>query len=250
METKVNELDRYRKFLINKNSIFNLLLLFLVIFSIMIFQLNFLNLGQSAEVARSTPFFANYKIFLSLGLSFVLIGGIIRSSFSIDIYLKNNSSYYFKNFWYSIFIKIAIILIGASFIFLYVLYYPNPGSPLSISNYIENFIGVIMFFIFIAMFIIDVKTLIQNKGDYILIDSVKLIWFDDKNKSTKEIRIMDIKSCEKVLEVGKKAPKILGILLNSGHDNESKIDFKSMSLIPQSKFIFDCICEKIKESNH
>ena len=248
MKTKVNKLDRYRKFLINKNSILSLFLLFLLFFSIVIFQLNFLSLGQS-EAARNTSFFSIHKIFISLGLSFLGIGSFIRSFYSIDIYLKSNSSYLFKNFWYSIFIKIVTILIGATFIFLYAFFYPNSGGPFSFSNYIEIFIGVILFFVFIVMFIIDIKTLIQNKGDYILIDSVKLSWFDDTNKFTKEIKIMDIKSCEKILRVRKNAHKVLGVLLNSGLDNESKIDFKSMSFIPQSKFIFDIICQKVKESS-
>jgi hypothetical protein len=249
METKVNKLDRYKKFFIDKNSIFILLFFFLIIFSIVIFQINFLSLGQS-EAARNTSFFAIHKVFISLGLSFLIIGSFIRSFLSIDIYLKSDSSYLFKNFWYSIFIKIILILVGALFIFLYVIFYPTSEFPFSLSEYFENFIGVIIFIVFLYMVITDIKTLFQNKGDYILIDEIKLTWFDDKNNLTKEIKIMDIKSCEKILGGSEKAPKILGVLLNSGLDNESKIDFKSMSFIPQSKFIYNIISGKVKEYNH
>ena len=96
---------------------------------------------------------------------------------------------------------------------------------------------------------LGIKNLIQNRGDYVLIENEKLEWFDDKNNAVNEIKFSEIKSYKKISEDTSESPEIIGILIVSNLDKELKIDFESMSLIPQSEFILKVISEKIPQTS-
>ena len=246
MTNNSKKIGKNKKYLIDKNAVWGLPLSFFFIFFVFIFIINYSTGPSAVAVAKNTPFFAVYKVLLSLGIPLILIGSLLISSsvFSIDTYSKTNSSYLFANHWHTSFFKVLIIVIGLILSFLSHIFMPEIRIPYTFWDYVLIVIGL-SFILAIAIQIINsVRGLIQNKGDYILIDDDKIEWFDDKNKSTNEIKYSDIKSCNPILEETEESPEIIGILFNSGKENELKIDFESMSLTPQSKFIYDIISKK------
>jgi len=253
MTNKSKKNGMYKKHLIDKDAVWGLPLIFFIIFILFIFIINYSPSSTgpaAAAVAQNTPFFSVYKVLLSAGIPLILIGLLLISSsaFPIDTYSKSNSSYLFTNHWSTTFFKVIVIVIGLILWILSSIFEPESKIPYTFWDYVLTVIGL-FFIIGITIQIINsVRSLIQNKGDYILIDDYKIEWFDDKNKSVKEIKFSDIKSCKQILEETDKSPEIIGILFNSGIENELKIDFESMSLIPQSKFIHDIISKKNPEN--
>lgn len=253
MTNKSNKIGKNKKYLIDKTAVWGLPLIFFIIFFLFIFLINYFTGPSAAAVAKNTPFFAVYKVLLSLGIPLILIGSLLISSsvFPIDTYSKINSSYLFANHWHTSFFKVLIIVIGLILSFLSHIFTPEiriPYTSYTFWDYVLIVIGI-LFILGIAIQIINsVRSLIQNKGDYILIDDDKIEWFDDKNNCAKEIKFSDIKSCKPILEETDESPEIIGILFNSGIENELKIDFESMSLTPQSKFIYDIISKKNPEN--
>jgi len=247
MTNKSKKIGKNKKHLIDKDTVWGLPLTFFIIFFVFIFFINY----SPAAVSQNSPFFADYKVLLSAGIPLILIGLLLISSsfFPIDTYSKSNSSYLFTNHWHTNFFKVIIIVIGLILSFLSYIFEPESKIPYTFWDYVLTVIGI-FFILGIAIKIINsVRSLIQNKRDYILIDDDKIEWFDDKNKSAKEIKFSDIKSCKTILEkTEEKYPEIIGILFNSGKENELKIDFESMSLTPQSKFIYDIISKKNPEN--
>lgn len=253
MTNKSKKIGKNKKHLIDKDAVWGLPLIFFIIFFVFIFLINYSPSSTgpaAAEVSKNSPFFADYKVLLSAGIPLILIGLLLFSSsvLPIDTYSKSNSSYLFTNHWHTNFFKVIIIFIGLILSFLSYIFEPESKIPYTFWDYVLTVIGI-FFILGIAIQIINsVRSLIQNKGDYILIDDEKIEWFDDKNKCTKEIKFSDIKSCKTILEKTEKSPEIIGILFNSGIENELKIDFESMSLTPQSKFIYDIISKKNPEN--
>jgi hypothetical protein len=253
MTNKSKIIGKNKKHLIDKDAVWGLPLIFFIMFFVFIFLINYnhSSMGPSAAaVAQNTPFFSVYKVLLSAGISLILIGFLLisRSVLPIDTYSKSNSSYLFTNHWHTTFFKVIIIVIGLILSILSYIFEPESKIPYTFWDSVLTVIGI-FFIIGIAIQIINsVRSIIQNKGDYILIDDYKIEWFDDKNKAVKEIKISDIKSCKQILEETEKSPEIIGILFNSGKENELKIDFESMSLIPQSEFIYDIISKKNPEN--
>jgi len=126
---------------------------------------------------------------------------------------------------------------------------PESKTALSFWDYLLICIGL-LFIIGIAFQIFNsIKNLIQNRGDYVLIENEKLEWFDDKNNAVNEIKFSEIKSYKKILEDTSESPEITGFLIVSNLEKELKIDFESMSLIPQSEFILKVISEKIPQAS-
>ncbi len=249
MTKKLIEIEKSKKHLIDKASLWGVPLVFFILFFVFLFLINYsASAGPSATaVAQNTSFFALYKVLLSAGVPLILTGLILNSSsvLPIDFYLKSNSSYLFTNHWLTILFKIIIIVVGLILWLLSSISEPESKIPYSFWDYVLVAIGI-LFILGIAIQIINsIKNLIQNKEDYILIDEESLKWFDNKNESVNEIKFSEIKSCAKIFEETEKSPEIIGILFNSGMENEFKIEFESMSLIPQGKFIYDLISKKI-----
>jgi hypothetical protein len=249
MTKKLIDLKKAKKQLVDKDSLWGLPLVFFILFFVFLFLINYsASAGPSATaVAQKTSFFALYKVLLSSGVPLVLTGLILSSSsvFPIDFYLKSNSSYLFTNHWLTILFKIIIILIGLILWLLSSLFEPESNIPYSFWDYVLVAIGILFILGIAIQIIYSIKSLIQNKEDYILIDEESLEWFDNKNESVKKIKFSEIKSFTKILEETEKSPEITGIQFNSGMENEFKIEFESMSLIPQSKFIYNIISKKI-----
>lgn len=254
MSIKSKTNDKYKSHLIDKHIFWGLPLIFFIIFFVFIFSINYStsSIGPSgAEVAQSTPFYALYKVLLSSGIPLVLIGLLLSSTsvLSIDIYEKNKSSYLFTNHTLTIILKIIIIIIGLILCILSSMFEPESKTPLSFWDYLLICIGI-LFIVGIALQIFNsIKNLIQNRGDYVLIENEKLEWFDDKNNAVNEIKFSEIKSYKKISEDTSESPEIIGILIVSNLDKELKIDFESMSLIPQSEFILKVISEKIPQTS-
>ncbi len=242
---KNNTNDKYKSHLIDKNIFWGLPFTFFAFFLIVILSINQSTSIDSsgAEVVQNTAFFALYKVLLSSGFSMLLIGFVLNSTsvLPIDIYEKNNSSYLFTNHTFIIIIKIIIIIIGLILFVLSSMFEPGSKTPLSFWDFF--FISICILF---TMYFI--KKLIQNRGDYVLIENEKLAWFDDKNNAVNEIKFSEIKSYKKILENTSRSPQIVGILIVSTFEKELKIDFGNMSLIPQSGFIFNVILEKIPQA--
>ena len=114
----------YKYILIDKTSVWALLLIYFILFFLFIFLINYSPSSAgpvAATVAQNTPFFHVYKVLLSTGIPLTLLGLTLNSSsiFPIDVYSKSNSSYLFKNHWHTIFFKIIIIVIGLILSFLF-----------------------------------------------------------------------------------------------------------------------------------
>jgi hypothetical protein len=238
--------DKYKSHLIDKQIFWSLPFSFFVCFLIVILSINqSTSIGSSgAAVVQSTAFFALYKVILSSGISllFITFGLNYTNGFTIDIYEKNNSSYLFTNHTFIIIIKIIIIIIGLILCVLSSMFKPESKTLLSFWDYFFICIGI--------LFIMSlIKNLIQNRGDYVLIENEKLAWFDDKNNAVNEIKFSEIKSYKKILEDTSESPEITGFLIVSNLEKELKIDFESMSLIPQSEFILKVISEKIPQAS-
>ena len=252
MTNKSKKIGKNKKHLIDKDTVWELPLSFFIIFFVFIFFINYSSTGQAAAaVSQNSPFFADYKVLISAGITLILIGLLLISSsfLPIDTYSKSNSSYLFTNHWHTNFFKVIIIVIGLILSFLSYIFEPESKIPYTFLDYVLTVIGIFIILCYAIRIINSVRSLIQNKGDYILIDDDKIEWFDDKNKCAKEIKFSDIKSCKTILEkTEEKYPEIIGILFNSGKENELKIDFESMSLTPQSKFIYDIISKKNPEN--
>lgn len=249
MTKKIKEFEKAKKYLIDKDSLWGLPLVFFILFFVFLFLINYsASAGPSAtQVAQNTSFFALYKILLSAGIPLILMGLILSSSsvLPIDIYLKNDSSYLFTNHWLTVSCKIILIVIGMILWLLSSLFEPESKISYSFWDYVIVVIGLLFIAGIVLQIIISIKSLIQNKEDYILIEKERLEWFDNKNESIKEFKFGEIKSYSKILEETDKSPELTGILFNSGLEDEFKIEFESMSLIPQSKFIYDLISKKI-----
>lgn len=250
MTNKSKKIGKNKKHLIDKDTVWGLPLSFFIIFFVFIFFINYSSTGQAAAaVSQNSPFFADYKVLISAGITLILIGLLLISSsfLPIDTYSKSNSSYLFTNHWHTNFFKVIIIVIGLILSFLSYIFEPESKIPYTFLDYVLTVIGIFIILCYAIRIINSVRSLIQNKGDYILIDDDKIEWFDDKNKCAKEIKFSDIKSCKTIGE-NENEPEIIGILFNSGKENELKIDFESMSLTPQSKFIYDIISKKNPEN--
>lgn len=238
-----------KNLLLNKDAIRLLPFIIFIEFFVIILLINYSpsSTGPSASAAaQNTQFFAIYKVLLSAGFSLTLTGGLLNSTSALPMYTysKSNSSYLFTNHWLTTAFKIIVISIGLTLCVLSFIYEPESESPCTFWEYVLAVLGV-FFITGIAIQIINsVRGLIQNRGDYIFIDDDKVEWYDDKYKSAKEIKFSDIKSCERILEKTKKYPEIIGILFNFGKEDELKIDFESMSFIPQSKHIYEIIWKK------
>jgi hypothetical protein len=242
----------YKYILIDKTSVWALLLIYFISFFLFIFLINYSpsSVGPvAATVAQNTPFFHVYKVLLSTGIPLTLLGLTLNSSsiFPIDVYSKSNSSYLFKNHWHTIFFKIIIIVIGLILSFLSHIFEPESKILYTFSDYVSIFIGLFFTVGIFLQIISSIKSLIQNKEDYIYIDDERIEWFDDKNQSVYEIKLSEIKTCEKLLEKTEKSPEIIGLSFTTNMGNELKIDFENLSLIPQSKFIFDLISQKLSK---
>lgn len=242
----------YTKHLIDKSSLWGLPVIYSILFFLFIFLINYSTSSvgpAAAAVAQNTPFFHVYKVLLSAGIPLTLIGLILNSSsvLPIDLYSKNNSSYLFKNHLQTIVFKIMIIVVGLILWFLSSIFEPESKTPYTFSDYVLIFIGLVFILGILSQITLSIKSLIQNKKDYIFIDDDRIEWFDDKNQSAHDIKISEIKTCEKLLEKTEKSPEIIGLSFTTIMGNELKIDFESMSLIPQGKFIFDLISQKISK---
>jgi hypothetical protein len=254
-EKKGGNKDIYKKHLIDKSSVWSLPIIYSMLFFSVIFILNYsTSTGgpAAAAVAQNTPFFHVYKVLLSAGITLIIIGLFLNSSsvFTIDFYSKSKSSYLFKNHFQAILFKIMINVMGLILLFLSFIFEPESKTPYTISDYILTFIGLIFILGILSKIKLSIKSIIQNKKDYIFIDDDRIEWFDDKNQSVHDIKISEIKRCEKLLEKTKKSPEIIGLSFSTIMGDELKIDFESMSLIPQSKFIFDLISRKISKNNN
>lgn len=255
MTNKRKKNENYKKHLIDKNAVWGLPLIFFIMFFLFILLINYSSSSggpSAASVAQNTPFFSLYKVLLSAGISMILNGMLLFSSTTlpIDTYSKSNSSYLFTNDWQTIYFKVIFIVIGLILWILSFIFSPESKIPYTFLDYVYIVIGIFFIIVIANNIINSVRILIQNRGDYILIDDYKIEWFDDKNKSFKEIKFSDIKSCEQILEETKKFPNIIGILFNSGMESELRIDFESMSLTPQSKFIYDILSKKNPKIPH
>ncbi len=253
MTQKTKKIGKHKKYLINKDSLWSIPLFFFILFFIVIFSIHSPSgtTAADAEVVKNTHFFAFYKVLFSTGIPLVLIGLLLNSSsgFSIDFYSKINSSYLFTNHWLTIFFKISIIVTGSILCALASFYMPDSNNQYSSMDYFIIFIDLFFTIGIVVQIINSVKCLIQNKEDYILIDDETLKWLDDKNKLVNEIKFSEIESCEKILEAKGKLVELIGIQLNTDKEEELKIDFESMSLIPQSEFIYDLIAKQISKNS-
>jgi hypothetical protein len=249
---KENNKHIYKNHLIDKSSVWGLPVIYSILFFLFIFLINYSPSSAgpaAAAVAQNTPFFHMYKVLLSTGIPLTLLGLILNSSsiFPIDVYSKSNSSYLFKNHWHTIFFKIIIMVIGLILCFLSYIFEPESKTPFTFSDYVLIFIGLFFIIGILLQILSSIKSLIQNKEDYIFINDDRMEWFDDKNQSVHEIKLSEIKTCEKLLEETEKYPDIIGLSFTTSMGNQLKIDFESMSLIPQSKFIFELISQKISK---
>ena len=231
MGIKNKKLDNYRFYIIDKRSFLYLPIYFFILFFVFILLVNYVYWD------KSTTFFAPFKIFFSSGISLGLIGGMLINSnlSSVDVFLKNNSSYLFTNHWSTSIIKLLFTSIGSILLILFYIFQPEEILLKSFWDYFTFCVSIFFGFGLIVAIISPIWELIQNKGDYILIENDHIEWFDDKNNETFELKFSEIKSMEN-------REDILKIKVFS--KNELVIDFKSMSLLPQMDFIIKKISEK------
>ena len=231
MGIKNKKLDNYRFYIIDKRSFLHLPIYFFILFFVFILLVNYVYWD------KSTTFFAPFKIFFSSGISLGLIGGMLINSkvTSVDVFLKNNSSCLFTNHWSTNIIKLLFTSIGLILLILFYIFQPEEILLKSFWDYFTFCVSIFFGFGLIVAIISPIWELIQNKGDYILIENDHIEWFDDKNNETFELKFSEIKSMENRENILK---------IKDFSKNELVIDFKSMSLLPQSDFIIKKISEK------
>jgi hypothetical protein len=141
-----------------------------------------------------------------------------------------------------------MLVLGLFFCVLSTFFEPDNDNPIEFAEYFYIAVGGIFVLGFVFQMVHSIIKLIQNRKDYVMIDSEKIAWFDDKNKAVLEVKFSEIKSIKKIWEDTTKSPEIIGLQIISNSVEEFKIDFDSMSLLPQGKFMCDLILERIAAS--
>ena len=253
MENTAIKIGRYKRILIERNSYWAILICVTIDFFSVLLSVNYPTSGTPAamEIAMNTPFFSAYKVYLSIGFSLSLAGLIINTSsiIPIDFYFRNKYSFVFSNHWYTIFFKISVLVLGLFFCVLSTFFLePDNDNPIGFAEYFYIAFGGIFILALVFQMVNSVLKLIRNRKDYVRIDSEKIAWFDDQNKSVLEVKFSEMKSIEKIWENTTKSPEIIGLQIISNSEEEFKIDFDSMSLLPQGKFISEVISQIITTS--
>jgi hypothetical protein len=139
---------------------------------------------------------------------------------------------------FNFFIRTFYLLIAGSCILLS--FYFDPTE-----SFENSYLAITLFVIYLISIIISVSNYFKNRNDSIVITEKAISWFDDKNKSTVEINLPDIKSFEIQTNNDSKYPYPVGLILKTQSENYS-INLKSMSILQFSHVIIGQLEENLE----
>jgi hypothetical protein len=225
-------------------------LMALIVFTIIMLCLTNIFGFRDSPAYKTTPFFEPFKIILSFSIVLFTLGqgfgGII------DIYKKNQSTILIKHFSLRYFIQYSIIAL-ALYLFIYSIGIMNSIEIKVDPDWAYGELGIIKYLMIGVLIIVIVSALISilnNKKDYIKIDTEGIEFFDsnslihDKENTSQKNNIdlisvnkKDVKKVELKFSVYKSSKFLKSIKFILKNKKEVVMDLEEMSLSSYDKVI-------------